>query len=42
MKIAVVGTGAMGSGIVQCIAQNGLDVLMKGRSETSISKITTA
>lgn len=38
MKIAVVGTGAMGSGIVQCIAQNGLDVLMKGRSETSISK----
>lgn len=38
MKIAVVGTGAMGSGIVQCIAQNGMQVLMKGRSTESIGR----
>ena len=37
MKI-VVGTGALGRGIVQCIAQNGLVVLMKWRFETSIIK----
>lgn len=38
MKICVVGTGAMGTGIVQTLAQAGYDVLQKGRSEKSISK----
>ncbi len=30
MRIVVVGDGTMGAGIVQCIAQNGYDVVMKG------------
>lgn len=38
MKICVVGTGTMGHGIVQAFAQSGYDVLMKGRSETSVDK----
>ena len=33
MKIAVVGTGTMGSGIAQVLAQAGHEVLLKGRSE---------
>lgn len=38
MKIAVIGNGAMGSGIVQCIAQHDMDVIMKGRSEESLGR----
>lgn len=38
MKICVIGTGIMGSGIVQVFAQAGFSVLMKGRSENSINK----
>lgn len=35
MKICVIGTGTMGSGIVQAFAQANLPVLMKSRSEAS-------
>lgn len=38
MKIAIIGTGTMGSGIVQTFIQAGYDVLMKGRSEASLGK----
>lgn len=38
MKICVVGTGTMGSGIAQVFAQAGHDVLLKGRSESSLAK----
>lgn len=38
MKIAVIGNGAMGSGIVQCIAQHDMDVIMKGRSDESLER----
>jgi 3-hydroxyacyl-CoA dehydrogenase len=38
MKIAVVGTGTMGNGIAQTFAQAGHDVILKGRSETSLAK----
>ena len=38
MKIAVVGTGTMGSGIAQVLAQAGHEVLLKGRSEASLAK----
>lgn len=38
MKIAVIGNGTMGAGIVQCIAQHGLQVTMKGRSKESLDK----
>lgn len=38
MKIAVIGNGAMGSGIVQCAAQHGLSVVMKGRRKESLEK----
>ncbi len=37
-KIAVIGTGTMGSGIVQAFAQAGLPVVMKSRSEASNEK----
>lgn len=37
-KIAVIGTGTMGSGIVQAFAQAGCAVLMKSRSESGIEK----
>ena len=44
MKICVIGTGTMGSGIVQAFAQAGVPVLMKSRSEASnqkaVAKIT--
>lgn len=44
MKICVIGTGTMGSGIVQSFAQAGMPVLMKSRSEASngkaVAKIT--
>lgn len=38
MKIAVIGNGAMGSGIVQCVAQHGLPVVMKGRRKESLDR----
>ena len=38
MKIAVIGTGTMGAGIVQAFAQAGMPVLMKSRSEASLEK----
>lgn len=38
MKICVVGTGTMGSGIVQTLLQNGIEVLQKGRSDNSSNK----
>ncbi|MDD2584657.1 MAG: 3-hydroxybutyryl-CoA dehydrogenase [Bacteroidales bacterium] len=36
MKICVIGTGTMGSGIVQAFAQAGLHVIMKGISESEL------
>ncbi len=38
MKICVIGTGTMGSGIVQAFAQAGVPVVMKSRSEASNEK----
>ncbi len=38
MKIGVLGTGTMGAGIVQVLAQNGYDVVMRARRQTSIDK----
>ena len=38
MKICVIGTGTMGNGIAQTFAQAGHDVLLKGRSDASLSK----
>ncbi len=38
MKICVIGTGTMGSGIVQSFAQAGIPVLMKSRSDASNQK----
>lgn len=38
MKICVVGTGSIGSSIIQVFAQSGFLVLMKGRSDSSIDK----
>lgn len=38
MKICVIGTGTMGHGIVQTLAQTGYDVLMKGRSDHSVNR----
>lgn len=38
MKICVIGTGTMGRGIVQSFIQKGYAILLKGRSEESISK----
>ncbi len=42
MKICVIGNGTMGNGIAQTFAQAGYDVLMKGRSEASLSKAMAA
>lgn len=42
MKIAVVGTGTMGNGIAQVLAQAGHEVLLKGRSEASLTKARRA
>jgi 3-hydroxybutyryl-CoA dehydrogenase len=36
MKICVIGTGTMGSGIVQAFAQAGLSVVMKGLTESEL------
>lgn len=38
MKIVILGNGTMGAGIVQTMAQKGLAVTMKGRSEESLSR----
>ena len=38
MKIYVIGTGTMGSGVVQAFAQAGQDVVMKSRSQASLDK----
>lgn len=38
MKISVIGTGTMGSGIVQAFAQAGVPVVMKSRSDASAEK----
>ena len=38
MKIYVIGTGTMGSGVVQAIAQAGMPVVMKSRSQSSLDK----
>lgn len=38
MKICVIGTGTMGSGIVQAFAQAGMPIIMKSRSEASNNK----
>lgn len=38
MKICIIGTGTMGSGVVQAFAQAGMPVVMKSRSLASIDK----
>jgi len=38
MKICVIGSGTMGSGIVQAFAQKGMTVVLKSRSEASAEK----
>lgn len=38
MKIVIIGNGTMGAGIVQCIAQHDMDVVMKGRSNESLDR----
>jgi len=35
-KIGVLGTGTMGAGIIQVLAQNGYDVVLRARRETSV------
>ena len=37
MKVAVVGNGTMGNGIAQTFAVAGHDVIIKGRSDASLS-----
>ncbi len=37
-KIGVLGTGTMGAGIVQTLAQNGYEVVMRARHDTSVEK----
>ena len=37
-KIGVLGTGTMGAGIVQVLAQNGYEVVMRARHQESIDK----
>lgn len=38
MKVSVVGTGTMGTGIVQTLLQQGVAVLQKGRSDKSLER----
>lgn len=38
MKICIIGTGTMGSGVVQAFVQAGMPVVMKSRSQASIDK----
>ena len=37
-KIGVLGTGTMGAGIIQVLAQNGYEVVMRARRDSSIEK----
>ena len=37
-KIGVLGTGTMGAGIVQVLAQNGYEVVVRARRESSVEK----
>nr|WP_315023764.1 3-hydroxybutyryl-CoA dehydrogenase [uncultured Aminipila sp.] len=37
-KIGVLGTGTMGAGIIQVLAQNGYEVVLRARRETSVEK----
>ncbi len=37
-KIGVLGTGTMGAGIIQVLAQNGYEVVMRARKESSIER----
>lgn len=37
-KIGVLGTGTMGAGIIQCLATNGYEVVMRARRDSSIEK----
>jgi len=41
MKICVIGSGTMGSGIVQAFAQTGIPVILKSRSEASLERAIT-
>ena len=36
MKVGVLGTGTMGAGIIQVLAMNGFDVVLRARRETSV------
>ena len=38
MKVGVLGTGTMGAGIIQVLAQNGFDVVLRARRESSVEK----
>ena len=38
MKIGVLGTGTMGAGIIQVLAQNGYEVVMRARRQESVDK----
>lgn len=38
MKVGVLGTGTMGAGIIQVFAQNGFDVVLRARRQTSVDK----
>lgn len=37
-KIGVLGTGTMGAGIIQVLAQNGYEVVMRARKQTSVDR----
>ncbi|MDR2162375.1 MAG: 3-hydroxybutyryl-CoA dehydrogenase [Clostridiales Family XIII bacterium] len=37
-KVGVLGTGTMGAGIIQVLAQNGYEVVLRARRETSVEK----
>ena len=37
-KIGVLGTGTMGAGIIQVLAQNGYEVVMRARRQESVDK----
>ena len=37
-KIGVLGTGTMGAGIIQVLAQNGYEVVLRARRQTSVDK----
>ena len=37
-KIGVLGTGTMGAGIIQVLAQSGYEVVLRARRQTSVDK----